>query len=323
LLAWIGNTSILTLLFPVIFPSTFLDSKRGSDSLSWTILLCSTGFFFIWLFHCQQSYITFYGTKESVLPSWEWHNSAFSQIIWLVLCNSFVFWPLFVTWILHSLDQEFWTLLSYSSLLTRNLLLGEMIIFCVLFMTTIFFMFYITKNLNSDNGFENTYRSRVISLICLLSNIAFALILLILAVRTKNAGVIIAFVMNMLCEVFIIRNCVRVLRSPHQIEEWYSRMLLTLIIHVFILLCVFWLSILLSILSDHFSTEFVMLLSSSMEKSRFTLSIALIILMFVYVMTSFCLLRVHANVMSVIESQEDRLAANPPPSDQLDQLPSL
>jgi len=171
-------------------------------------------------------------------------------------------------------------------------------------------MAFIVRNLSAEHGFENRRALKVLAAFSCALNIAFFVILLLHCIRSKNSGIVIAFVVNALCAIGVLRCNLRILFSSILLERWYSHFLLYQMFHTFVLLCVFWLTLLLIILNEHFDTGFWNAVRSLMSGPRTVIWLMLIVKI-LYDLLSVTVLWAHNCLMASIESQEERLMVNP------------
>jgi len=107
---------------------------------------------------------------------------------------------------------------------------------------------------------------------------------------------------------FVVRGCRLILSSsPVLVDEWFGRFVLHLIVHLFVVVCCFWLSLILTLLVKLGHPGFWSALTDTMSPAHSLLSIALIVVMVLDLCASFGVLNVHVKIIANIDREQGQL----------------
>eukprot|EP00462_Mataza_sp_D1_P018065 CAMPEP_0175140216 /NCGR_PEP_ID=MMETSP0087-20121206/11339_1 /TAXON_ID=136419 /ORGANISM="Unknown Unknown, Strain D1" /LENGTH=408 /DNA_ID=CAMNT_0016423321 /DNA_START=24 /DNA_END=1250 /DNA_ORIENTATION=- len=90
---------------------SFEGQTEKSIGFSLTIVFCAFAALVTCIWACVGSWEIFAGSNKIFeLPSWNWHNNHFVSALIVGYSLTFVLWPAIVTFIIHSRQNSFWTL---------------------------------------------------------------------------------------------------------------------------------------------------------------------------------------------------------------------
>jgi len=305
-------------------------------------VVCAFGCLNTCVFAFVETWKSLAGTSANMeLPSWNWHNEGFlssvGNIFFLILFSL----PALVVYVLHSLGQEFFTLMK--SQRNENPALFGIIMYHLLSGLTVFFadtitIVKVTAKLGTfqnrseedekegkeakkgkdkkgtetgeeeeiEDGEESEDETRpvktgdkILAALTLFSHLAFTIDLVLLSTRNDNSATVGSCVLFGIMYFIWIAYTIKSRKMKEVAESWLLNFRLATIVHQFLFLLFFWVTLCILLLLEKFNYGFWQTLEvlSVDEPFRAFLSAVLICLIFISVAIYGVILYVHSRSM--------------------------